>query len=641
MSITRFYCISALVLLAPSKIFLEEATAFSSSAGKCEPWRLMRGTTRISQQQCRSLSSFSNVQKQGKQNRSREPMAPLYHMGHSHSHHEHHSHSEVSNPRQRNRKIAMWIFGWAVTCGRSLLTKHRMCKGDVMPFLATGLVLMFSDKVYGSMKSSMQKLNNFRKKIVKSERTLSQVRKQDTHEADRVTWMGVAVNLLLSIGKLGVGVTQHSSVLIADAGHSLSDLVSDFITLWSVQIARLPADGDHPYGYEKFEAIGSLFLSLTLLATGFSVGAVSKNQLLQLWSTRNVAIASAVRIPGPLALLMAGMSIASKEWLYRITKVVGEKLNSPIVMANAWHHRSDAYSSVLALLSIAGAMMGFPAADAAAGLLIAGMICSTGADVFVESVQQLSDSAHKEMQSQLKAVTKELIAKDRDVVEVTSVRARQVGSSSFCDVVLKTPPDLSMTAAQAIEERWNEWITRAMKDNKGYGRCLTVSVSAKPSMIGNPIIETHEHQASSCPSAGLIELLTRQQALLLAPGLHQYPRIQSVTVHYDTSGHTTVDAKVKMTGTKGLSAIEDDAKALKIGLEKLREIDTAHIYLDLSSEEENTEVEMVPLGGPYLSALTPELHSLIFQAESHSHEFNYQDGLFGTVKTMNTTSVGV
>jgi len=638
--IGRFYCIIVLALMAPSKFFLEEASAFSSSVGKFEPWRPMRGTQILNQQRYRSLSSLVYNRKRKQRNKSK-----LYHTGHVHTHHDHnhYSSSEILNPRQRNRKIVMWLSCWVITCGRSLLKKRRVLKGDVMVFLIMSFVLMFADKIHRSTKNSIQKLNNFRQKIINSERTLSQLHKEDTREADRVTWMGVAVNLLLSIGKLGVGVTQHSSVLIADAGHSLSDLVSDFITLWSVQIARLPADDDHPYGHDKFEAIGSLFLSLTLLATGLSVGAVSKNQLLQLWSTQNSAVASIVRIPGPLALLMAGVSIASKEWLYRITKVVGEKLNSSVVIANAWHHRSDAYSSVLALLSIAGAMVGFPSADAAAGLLIAGMICTTGTDVLVESVQQLSDSAHKGMQSQIRDVTNKLVAKDCDVIEVTSIRARQVGSSSFCDVVLKTPPNLSMTAAQAIEDRWNKWITHSLKESKGCGSCLTVSVSAKPNMVSNPTTnKTRKRESFSCPSAGLIELLTRQQALLLAPELHHYPKIQSVTVHFGSSGQTIVDVKVKMTGTKSLTVVEDDAKALKIGLEKLQEIDKAHIYLDLlSNEDENKEVEMVPLGGPYLSALTPELHSMIFQAESHSHEVNYRGGLFGKVNAMNNTAVGV
>jgi cation diffusion facilitator family transporter len=153
-------------------------------------------------------------------------------------------------------------------------------------------------------------------------------------------------------------------------------LFSDFITLWSVNVARIPPDDDHPYGHYKFEAIGSLFLSLTLLATGASVGLMANKQLMEVLhatttsTTTTAAAAAAVQLPGPLALVMAGISIASKEWLFRITKQVGDRLRSPVVIANAWHHRSDAYSSILALLSIAWAMTGFAAADAAAGMYV-------------------------------------------------------------------------------------------------------------------------------------------------------------------------------------------------------------------------------------------------------------------------------
>lgn len=197
--------------------------------------------------------------------------------------------------------------------------------------------------------------------------------------------MGVLVNLALSVGKACVGVTCHSSALVADAGHSLSDLFSDFITLWAVQIARLPPDDDHPYGHGKFEAVGSLFLALTLFATGLSVGASSNAKLLHLLSSttsKGSSVASVAKVSMPTwpALVMALMSIVSKEWLYRITKRVGEELNSQVVIANAWHHRSDAYSSILALGSIGLAMSvpGMLFCDSAAGLLVGGMICMTG-----------------------------------------------------------------------------------------------------------------------------------------------------------------------------------------------------------------------------------------------------------------------
>jgi cation diffusion facilitator family transporter len=232
----------------------------------------------------------------------------------------------------------------------------------------------------------------------------------------------------------------------------LSDLFSDFITLWAVQIARLPPDDDHPYGHGKFEAVGSLFLALTLLGTGISVGAASNSKLLQIIHTSSTAGAAAVSLPTYPALIMATLSIISKEWLYRITRSVGEETNSQVVIANAWHHRSDAYSSILALGSIGVAMYvpGMAAADAFAGLLVAGMICMTGAEIMGEAVNQLTDKSDKQLIERLKTVALE---ESDDVLEIDRIRARQMGSSAIVDLSIMTPANFSPTANKEIENR--------------------------------------------------------------------------------------------------------------------------------------------------------------------------------------------
>jgi Cation efflux family len=337
-------------------------------------------------------------------------------MGHSHGHNHNHN-KEVQEGRVSPkttpsttttttttkwiRRLALWMCCWMATCGVTLIQQQFNKKPpfllmqDWMAFGVFSLLVSSAPKIRRAMAQSVSRFQKFKEGVAKhssfapaaSTSTSSgtgtavstaaaaiyrnnnnnNINIINTQEADRVTWMGVIINLLLSIAKLVVGIAQHSSVLIADAGHSLSDLVSDFITLWSVNVARLPPDEDHPYGHYKFEAIGSLFLSLTLLMTGVSVGLHSQQQFLlhilktttTTTTTPSATAASATNIasPGPLALLVAGISIFSKEWLFRVTKVVGEKINSPVVIANAWHHRSDAYSSVLALLSIAWSMV--------------------------------------------------------------------------------------------------------------------------------------------------------------------------------------------------------------------------------------------------------------------------------------------
>ena len=179
---------------------------------------------------------------------------------------------------------------WVATCGTSLAFKQRLTRSDWTSFAIASIVLSSADKMRRFVRSNIQKLARLKDGIVKHSPAYGQKRQlfvnqklqDDADEADRVTWLGAVINLVLSVAKLVVGITQHSSALVADAGHSLSDLVSDFITLWTVKVARLPADEDHPYGHWKFEAIGSLFLSLTLIATAISVGAMANKQLIEI-----------------------------------------------------------------------------------------------------------------------------------------------------------------------------------------------------------------------------------------------------------------------------------------------------------------------------------------------------------------------
>lgn len=191
---------------------------------------------------------------------------------------------------------------------------------------------------------------------------------------DGVTILGMMVNALLSVSKAVVGVRCDSAVLLADAGHSLSDLLTDLLTLVFVRFGR-------------YEAIGSLALSLVLVGAGVSVGAASARRLFS-DATTTAVVATASRVP---ALVVAGLSVLSKEWLYRTTRRVGEKSGSPVVVANAWHHRSDALSSVLALVSVGlGAVApSLRCLDAAAGLAVGAVVAKAGVDVASDSVRSL------------------------------------------------------------------------------------------------------------------------------------------------------------------------------------------------------------------------------------------------------------
>lgn len=318
------------------------------------------------------------------------------HGGHSHSH----SHQQIkvfpSSPKRRTR--ALWLFGAVatVTLGLPLVFQRLLQRQHFVAFVGCSFLLWISEYLKQQVQIAIQRVANLTQGLVKHSpkrpSSLWRFLFRNDDAADRVTLLGGLINILLSGGKLWVGLACHSTALVADAGHSLSDLVSDVITLASVNMSRLPPDDDHPQGHAKFEALGSLFLALTLMVTGLGVAGASQKKLL---------VRQAVEIPTWPALVMAGLSIASKEWLFRITRRVGDRLGSSLVLANAWHHRSDAYSSVLALGAI-GLSMYLPSLvwlDALAGLLVAGMIGVTGAEIFGTSIGQLTDAAQQESSS--------------------------------------------------------------------------------------------------------------------------------------------------------------------------------------------------------------------------------------------------
>lgn len=514
------------------------------------------------------------------------------HMGHSHSHHHHHDDDEESSMQNNRkfkpttlrgkilyhvtqRKVSRIIFAALATLLPPLLIYHRrLSRADWAVFGLTSTMLMVTEGIRREVKHLLNKAKGLRDGFVKHAPTTIDPQKylfQNDNAADRVTLVGVVVNLLLSIGKGVVGVQCHSSALVADAGHSLSDLFSDFITLWAVQIARLPPDDDHPYGHGKFEAVGSLFLALTLFGTGISIGMSSNSKLLQILQATSPA---SVTIPSSPALIMAGISIFSKEWLYRITRRVGEKLNSQVVIANAWHHRSDAYSSILALASIGLAMSvpGMAFADAAAGLLVAGMICMTGAEILGESVKQLTDTSDQLL---VKRIKKLVLKESDDILKVNRVRARWMGSSAIVDIEVCTRENLSTSANRAVEDRIRYRIMEKEPD------VIDADVHAVGETMKCPLL-TASAIKNEVKSAQELEQNAREQLLSHS----DVKSVESCTVHFQNTLTAAVDANIKLKDTEtNISAASKVAKELRELLEQSTDIQSARIYLDLNEIE--------------------------------------------------------
>jgi len=203
-------------------------------------------------------------------------------------------------------------------------------------------------------------------------------------QTTKVTLVSAVINIVLSLVKIFVGYFGHSQSLVADGIHSLSDLVSDGLILFAAKHSHRAADANHPYGHGRFETIVTVGLGLLLIvvAGGISIDAI-----------RRILEPDYLMHPGFPALIIAGISIAVKEYLYHYTMKVGNRFNSAMLRANAWHHRSDAISSIIVLVGVAGTMLGFQFLDAFAAIGVSLMIIKIGWDLSVQSVRELVDTA--------------------------------------------------------------------------------------------------------------------------------------------------------------------------------------------------------------------------------------------------------
>jgi cation diffusion facilitator family transporter len=256
----------------------------------------------------------------------------------------------------------------------------------------------------------------------------------------RVTRQGIVVNAALGTLKLAAGLLAGSGALVADGFHSLSDLASDGLVLWGTSVASWPEDADHPYGHGRIETLvgGLVGLMLILLAVGIGWGALH-------------ALRSAPPPPPSWwALVVAAGSFGVKEWLFRITVAAGKQERSLAALANAWHHRSDAFSSLAVMAGIATAIMAWPRADSVAALAVALLIGWVGGTISLQAGRQLVDTV----------VDPAIIARVRRASEATEgvrsvhdVRARTMGNRFLADLHIEVEGTLTVEAAHTIAEQ--------------------------------------------------------------------------------------------------------------------------------------------------------------------------------------------
>ncbi|XP_024017715.1 metal tolerance protein 2 isoform X3 [Morus notabilis] len=286
-------------------------------------------------------------------------------------------------------------------------------------------------------------------------------------ESEKIFRLGLASDVVLAVGKALTGYVSGSTAIVADAAHSVSDVVLSGIALLSFKVANTPKDKEHPYGHGKFETLGALGISCMLLATAGGIAWHAFNLLLGLMSTeQHLVDHSLIQDQGHshrggghhhgiamehpvLALTVTIMSISIKEGLYWITKRAGERQNSGLMIANAWHHRADAISSVVALIGVGGSILGVKFLDPLAGVVVSGMILKAGLETGYQSVMELVDAA---IPSKQLDPIKEAILQVEGVKACHRLRGRRAGSSLYLDVHIEVDPFCSVSAAHDIGE---------------------------------------------------------------------------------------------------------------------------------------------------------------------------------------------
>ena len=258
--------------------------------------------------------------------------------------------------------------------------------------------------------------------------------------ANKVSFITILGNVLLAVFKLMAGIIANSSAMLSDAIHSASDIFSTIVVIIGIKMASKKADKEHPYGHERLECVAAILLAVVLFITGFGIGAEALNTILSQNYTE-------IAVPGILALVAAIVSIVMKEGMYWYTRYYAKKIDSGALMADAWHHRSDAFSSVGALIGIVGARLGFPIMDSIASLVIFVFIIKAAIDIFKDAMDKMIDcSCDEETENQIYAC----VLNNKGVRDVDMLHTRIFGNKIYVDIEIQVDASYTLKKAHGI-----------------------------------------------------------------------------------------------------------------------------------------------------------------------------------------------
>lgn len=270
--------------------------------------------------------------------------------------------------------------------------------------------------------------------------------KQETREQAiyKVTWIGFFVNVLLSVGKLIAGFVGRSGAMIADGVHSASDFATDIVVLLFVRISAKPKDEDHDYGHGKYETLATVVIGVALAAVAIGILVDSAERIAQVLRGESIAR------PGIVALVAAAVSIVAKEALYWYTMLTAKRVDSPALKANAWHHRSDAFSSIGTLIGIGGAYFlseQWRVLDPIAAIVVGALIIKVAYDLVMPGLNELLErSLPKEQEDEIVA----LVLADKRLSDVHNLKTRRIGAGIAVELHVRVQGDMTVNESHAI-----------------------------------------------------------------------------------------------------------------------------------------------------------------------------------------------
>jgi cation diffusion facilitator family transporter len=329
--------------------------------------------------------------------------------------------------------------------------------------------------------------------------------------AKRVTLVGAFINTFLGVFKVIVGTTGHSQALVADGLHSFSDLVTDAFVLIASRYGSQEADDSHPYGHQRIETAATLFISLLLVFVG---AGIILDALVSVKEAESI-------VPSVVVIWAAVFSIFANEGLYHYTRYYGKKINSELLEANAWHHRSDAISSLIVLIGVIGDRLGVHVLDEVAAIIVALLIIKMGVKLIWRSLKELVDSGvdKESLQS-----IREIIKSTPEVVELHELRTRSMAGRVYVDVHVIVNPYISVSEGHQI----GQVVLKRLKTETNFVKDVTVHIDA-------------ENDDAFC-ATGLIPLRNQIEALLREKwqSLPGFEQIVTMNFHY-LKGQLEVD----------------------------------------------------------------------------------------------------